>query len=223
VINRNGFLIQRAADLAWEERKNVDGWPSRAGMYYDDTANNLCMRLIHYTHGMTEPRHTHAGSHAAVLLEGTAYIDDQTLNPLDTILGPSNEPHGPLQYPAGVTIFSAFQGSYFHHEVEQGKGESQYRLIFADKIAWQPGSGEGVQVKTLIDHGLGRLLLELYRFTPGSTWQSPSVLAGLVVGGSAAIGLEALGQWDFVYLPQGKKHRAMQFAQGGSVLAVTMR
>ena len=99
MLSKDGFQIAHVADIPWEDRKNVDGWPSRAGMYYDDRENNLCMRLIDYSHGLTEPRHVHSGSHAAVVLQGSALIDGVTLGPLDIILGPSNEPHGPLQYP----------------------------------------------------------------------------------------------------------------------------
>jgi quercetin dioxygenase-like cupin family protein len=223
LLSRDGYRIAHVADLAWEDRKGVDGWPSRAGMYYDDKPNNLCMRLIHYTHGLTEPRHTHAGSHAAVILEGEAYIDNATLRPLDTILGPSNEPHGPLQYPSGARIFSAFQGSYYHTEVAQGSGVSHYRLIFADRVPWQPTAINGARVKTLIDHGLGRLLLELYRFDAGAVWRDPAILAGLVVDGDATIGDETLGIWDFMYLPLGESRSAVSFPRDASILAVTMR
>lgn len=223
MLAREGFQIARVTDLAWESRNSIDGWPSRAGMYYDDKPNNLCLRLIHYTHGLTEPRHTHAGSHAAVILEGEAYIDNATLRPLDTILGPSNEPHGPLQYPNGAKIFSAFQGSYYHNEVAQGSGVSQYRLIFANDIAWRRAGAAGAQVKTLIDRGLGRLLLELYRFEPGAVWPQPGVLAALVVGGSARVGDASLGLWDFVYLPQGETRGEIRFDHGATLLAVTLR
>ena len=221
--NKDGYRIAHVADLSWEERKGVDGWPSRAGMYYDDRANNLCLRLIDYAHGLTEPRHVHSGSHAAVVLQGSALIDGVTLGPLDIILGPSNEPHGPLVYPQGVKIFSAFQGSYFHTEVGQQDGASQYRLIHTKALPWQAGAGPGWQVKTLIDHGLGRLLIELLRFDPGAAWPDPPVLAALVVEGGARIAGESLGLWDLVYLPEGEKRGAMVFPTGGSLLTMTLR
>lgn len=40
-----GFEIVRVADIPWEDRRNVDNWPSRAGMYCDDKPNQLCIRL----------------------------------------------------------------------------------------------------------------------------------------------------------------------------------
>jgi hypothetical protein len=78
-------------------------------------------------------------------------------------------------------------------------------------------------VKTLIDHGLGRLLVELFRFEPGATWQNPSVLAALVVDGAATIADESLGVWDFVYLPAGVQRGAIQFPHGATLLAMTMQ
>ena len=43
-----GYEIARLKEIPWEDRVNVDGWPSRAGMYWDDRDNQLCTRLIDY-------------------------------------------------------------------------------------------------------------------------------------------------------------------------------
>jgi len=222
VLTKGCYTIARVAEIPWEERKNVDGWPSRAGMYYDDRGNNLCMRLIHYPEGRTEPRHVHAGSHAAVVLEGEAHIDGKVLGPLDVVLGPSNEPHGPLHYPKGAKIFSAFQGSYFHNEVQQLGSERHYRLIQSGELPWE-AKGEDGQVKTLIDHGLGRLLLEVMRFAPGAKLAQPKITAALVVDGSASVAGEKLGAWDFVYVNKDEAHDAIGFPEGATLLCVTMR
>jgi hypothetical protein len=66
MLTNDGYQIAGVADIPWQDRKDVDGWPSRADMHYDDRDYNLCMRLIDYAHRLTEPRHTHSGSHAAV-------------------------------------------------------------------------------------------------------------------------------------------------------------
>lgn len=222
MLTKAGYKISRVAEIAWEDRKNVDGWPSRAGMYYDDRENNLCMRLIDYSAGLTEPRHVHSGSHAAVLLQGEANIDGETLGPLDVVLGPSNEPHGPLHYPKGAKIFSAFLGSYFHSEVGQLATEKHYRLIHAEQLPWE-SRGSGIQVKTLIDHGLGRLLLEVLRFAPGAKLADTKITAALVIDSSASIADEKLGVWDFFYVPKDTVHETISFPDGGALLAVTMR
>src|SRR5262245_26884960 len=217
-----GYTIARVAEIPWEDRKNVDGWPSRSGRYYDDRGNNLCMRMIHYPEGRTEPRHVHAGSHAAVVLEGEAHVDDKVLGPLDIILGPSNEPHGPIHYPKGVRVFSAFQGSYFHNEVQQLGAERHYRLIQSAQLPWE-SKGGGVEVKTLIDHGLGRLLLEARRYEAGAKLADPSITAAIVVDGSASIAGEKLGTWDFLYVHKDEQHDPIEFPSGATVLCVTMR
>ncbi len=222
MLTKAGYRIVRVAEIPWEERKNVDGWPSRAGQYYDDRDNNLCMRLIDYSEGLTEPRHVHGGSHAAVLLQGEAHIDGKVLRPLDVVLGPSNEPHGPLHYPKGAKIFSAFQGSYFHSEVGQLSTERHYRLVQAGELPWVAQS-DGKQLKTLIDHGLGRLLLEVQRFAPGAKLVQPQITAALVVDGSASVAGERLGVWDFFYVTTGAEHDIIGFPDGGTLLSVTMR
>ena len=156
----------RQADIVWEDRKNVDGWPSRAGMSFDDRENELCMRLIDYPIGSIEPRHVHGGAHATTLLEHTAIVDGLCAQPLDVVVGPSNEPHGPLDYQRdGCKLFSAFVGSYYHSEVEQLSGTKHYRLVQSEQIPWRD-AGTGMQAKTLVDHGVGRLLQAL-RFAPG--------------------------------------------------------
>ena len=32
MLSRAGYKIARVAEIPWEDRKNVDGWPSRVGM-----------------------------------------------------------------------------------------------------------------------------------------------------------------------------------------------
>ena len=222
VLTRGGYKIARVGEIAWEDRVNVDGWPSRAGMYYDDRDNNLCMRLIDYPVGSTEPRHVHPGTHATTVLKGSTHVDGLTLGPLDVILGPSNEPHGPLHYPQGCQLFSAFQGSYFHSEVGELSAEKHYRLIQAEGLAWKTNES-GVDVKTLVDHGCGRLLLQALRVQPRAEMTRPSMLAALVVEGEALIEGEKLGPWDFFYVPSGVQHAPVSFPAGATLLAVTMR
>jgi len=222
MLNKGGYKIAKVADIPWEDRVNVDGWPSRAGMYYNDSDHNLCMRLIDYPVGSTEPRHVHPGMHATTVLKGRTLVDGLTLGPLDVILGPSNEPHGPLHYPEGCQLFSAFQGSYFHSEVEQLSSEKHYRLIQADQVPWR-AADEGAEAKTLVDRGLGKLLLEALRLPLGASLTRPAMLAGLVVEGTASIADDELGAWDFFYAPPGVQLAPIHFPKGATLLTVTMR
>jgi len=212
--------IVRVATIPWEDRVNVDNWPSRAGMYYNNPKNELCIRLIDYGLGSTEPRHVHAGMHATTVLKGRAIVDGVTLGPLDVVLGPSNEPHGPLHYPDSCQLLSAFQGSYFHSEVETLATEKQYRLIRHEEIAWVPQpTGE---IKTLVDRGVGRLLVQALRLRPGARIE-PQFLGALVVDGGASVKGERLGVWDFVYADEGDERAPMSFPQGATLLTLTMR
>ena len=225
MLTKAGVQIVRVAEIAWEDRMNVDNWPSRAGMYYDDREMGLCLRLIDYPVGAIEPRHVHGGTHATTLLKGNAIIDGLTLGPLDVILGPSNEPHGPISYPQGCQLFSAFQGSYHHSEVQTLSGKQQYRLIEHTKLPWQ-SSDDGRQTKTLVDHGCGRLLVEVLRFAAGSALAAhghPQMQAAVVVAGSARIEGETVGLWDFMRVPAGAPHGPISFPDGATLLAVTMR
>lgn len=224
MLAKSGIKIVRGAEIPWEDRKNVDGWPSRAGMYYDDRENELCMRLIDYPVGSIEPRHVHAGAHATTVLKHTAIVDGLTLVPLDVIVGPSNEPHGPLDYQRdGCKLFSVFVGSYYHSEAAQLSSTKHYRLVQPGTIPWQATGTDGMEAKTLVDHGVGRLLLRALRFAPGAKLARPLMLAALVVEGGAVIDDEQLGEWDFFYVPLGVDHAAIGFSEGATLLAVSLR
>lgn len=216
--------IVRRAEIPWEDRKNVDGWPSRAGMYCDDRANQLCMRLIDYPLGSTEPRHVHGGAHATTVLKGRAIVDGLTLGPLDVVLGPSNEPHGPLHYPEGCQLFSVFHGSYYHSEIENLSSEKYYRLIQSGPMPW--ARADGYERKTLVDCGVGPLLLRVLKFQPGAQIAGNAPLpfyAALVVDGDVAVGEEKLGNWDFMRVTAGGPHSAIRFPRGATLLAVSLQ
>ena len=221
MIVAGGYEIVRVADIPWEDRKNVDGWPSRAGMYCNDLEHNLCMRLIDYPVGSTEPRHVHGGTHATTVLKGKTIVDGLTLGPLDVILGPSNEPHGPLHYPQGCQLFSAFVGSFFHSEVEHLGTEKHYRLIRSAEIPWNAGDA-GIEAKTLVDRGVGKLLLQALKAPKGAAIQ-PRMLAAIVVEGAAEIEDERLGAWDFFYVTSAEKHAPVRFPEEATLLTVTLR
>jgi quercetin dioxygenase-like cupin family protein len=220
-----GYQLVRVAEIPWEDRVNVDGWPSRAGMYYDDRDNSLCMRLIDYPLGSIEPRHVHAGSHATTVLKGRAIVDGLTLGPLDVILGPSNEPHGPLDYPDGCKLLSVFHGSYYHSEVQQLSTEKHYRLIQSERIPWRQTGTKGCEEKTLVERGVGRLVLKALRMARGARLAGddfPSLRAVLLVEGEATLGGETMGTWDFLRVPGGHARGAIGFPTGATLLAVVL-
>jgi hypothetical protein len=225
MANAEAVTVRRLAEIPWEDRVNVDGWPSRAGLYCDDRENELCMRLIDYPVGSIEPRHVHAGSHATTVLRGRALVDGLTLGPLDVVLGPGNEPHGPLDYPEGCKLFSVFHGSYYHSEVEQLSSGKHYRLVQSGAIAWAPHGSAGCEAKTLIERGVGPLLLTALRLAPGGRFESargPRLRALLVAAGEASVGGSPLGEWDFVFVPGGACPPVTS-ARGATLLAVQLQ
>ena len=222
MADTGGYTLVRKADIAWEDRKNVDGWPSRAGMYYDDRENGLCMRLIDYPVGSVEPRHTHPGAHATTLLKHSAVVDGIKLKPLDVVLGPSNEPHGPLDYRDSCQLFSVFSGSFYHSEVETLGAEKHYCLIQSEQIPWTP-TGVGIEEKVLVDRGVGKVLLKAVRFAPGASFANPPLICALIAFGSAEIGGEQLGEWDFIYVNRGAAHAPLAFPAGATLLTVALQ
>lgn len=213
--------IVRLADIPWEDRVNTDGWPCRAGTYYDDPASGLCLRLIDYPKGSVEPRHVHPGMHATTVLKNRAIVDGLTLGPLDVVLGPSNEPHGPLDYADGCFLLSAFIGSYFHSEVATLSAEKQYRLIRHADIPWSPHP-DGGDGKVLVDRGVGPLLVEAIRL-PAGTSHTPGFLAGLVVAGELSFGEAPLGLWDMAVADDGAARAAVTTRTGATLLTFTLR
>ena len=213
--------IVRLDQIPWEDRVNVDNWPSRAGTYYNNLETELCIRLIEYPFGSIEPRHVHGGTHATTVLKNRAVVDGLTLGPLDVVIGPSDEPHGPLDYPEGCNLLSAFQGSFFHSEVETLSTEKRYRLVQQDKIAWEPRASGG-EAKTLVDHGCGRLLVEAMRF-PAGAQHKPAFLGALLVDGEISVGGETLGIWDFIYADEGDPRTDIVCTSDATLLTLTMR
>lgn len=224
MIIKSGIEITRVEDIVWEDRINIDKWLSRGGMYFNDELTGLCIRLIDYPVGSTEPRHVHQGMHATTVLKGTAIVDGLNLNTLDVVLGPSNEPHGPLHYPQGCRLLSAFLGSYYHSEVQELSEKKEYRLIEQSKIEWK-NQGDGKKSKVLVDHGCGKLLVTAVHFSQGAELlnnQSSNLQNFLIVNGSAVIDDENLGQWDFMTIRPNMTHGPIFFPKETTLLALEL-
>ncbi|MDA0785552.1 MAG: hypothetical protein O3B37_04605 [Proteobacteria bacterium] len=213
--------IVRFESVPWEDRVNVDNWPCKTRTLYDNQDTGLSMRMVNYPVGSTEPRHVHAGMHAATVVRNRAIVDGVTLRPLDVLVGPSNEPHGPIEYPEGCWLLSAFQGSNHHSEVENLSEEKFYKLVLQKEIPWRPGS-DGGQYKTLVDRGLGQLLVEAVRLKAGEQIK-PAFLAALLIEGDVSVGDEKLDVWDYVYADDGEPRADLVCTSDATMLAWTMR
>ncbi len=91
-------------------------------------------------------------------------------------------------------------------------------------MPWQAGA-HGEQIKTLVDRGCGRLLVQAIKFAPGGGMPAKSygkLHSALIAFGGAEVDGVALGEWDFLRVMDAA-HGAVTFPQGATLLALTMR
>jgi hypothetical protein len=80
-------------------------------------------------------------------------------------------------------------------------------------------------VKTLVDRGCGRLLVQAIKFAAGGVMPAKSygkMHSALIAFGGAEVEGVALGEWDFLWLRDANQG-AVKFPQGATLLAMTMR
>lgn len=108
------------ADLPWEagEMLTLPDGVEVAILNENEPEGRLDM-FIRFPPGYHEPRHTHTGAHATLILDGRMLIDGHELTPGDYFYGQQVD-HGPLEYPDGCTMFTSFVGgSPAHQEREE--------------------------------------------------------------------------------------------------------
>jgi hypothetical protein len=218
-MSKNGLAVIRLKDVDLVDRMNVDNWPVRIGLYYTDPVYGVKVRMIDYENRAVEPRHVHPGKHGTTIARGRVLTEAGTLGPLDVILGPSNEPHGPFEYPDGCNLISFFRGDDFHNEEATAPKGKQHRLIKNDTIPWQK-SGEG-EVKRLVEEGLDGMVVEAHRFPAGARL-TPDFIAAVVLEGAPEVNGERLGKWDLFH-PVGDGGGTVTFPEGGMIVAAAIR
>ena len=226
MITKAGCNIVRVSELPWEESVRFGNGKHRAKIYWRDEGNDLTLSLIDRPLQAIEAPHVHAGTHVATVLNGSVLVDDLTLNPLDVILVPGDEPLDPLAYPDGCRLFSCFQSSNQHNQAHALPPEKRYRLIQSDQMPWDAKAGGALHMKTLVDTGAGGLTLTAMRLSAGFTvpvGSRPHLQAALIVEGSAVIDGETLNALDFIYMAAGVAHGPISFPSGATLLMVAMR
>lgn len=222
MITKAGCNIVHVSRLPWETHEH-----HRTKTYWHDAENNLYLRLVDQPAKSVGPLQVHPNTHAtSVLLKGRVLIDDLTLNPLDAILAPGNEAHGPLRYPDGCQWFSCVQSGNDHAGTQAIPVEKHHRLIQSEQIAWDAKAGGKLHMKTLVDRDAGRLMLTAMRLSAGFTVpvsSRPHMQAALVVEGTAVVDGETLNPWDFMYMAAGVPHGPIHFPDGATLLMVAMR
>jgi hypothetical protein len=206
--------VVRFGDVPWEPRSE-DEWPCLVKRLVVDDEQDVAVRAVWYARGAVEPRHVHAGSHAAIVLVGSAVVDGRTLGPWDVIYGPGDHPHGPLAYPHGCVLFALISGGAFHTAVGPGALSPPGlgpRLVAECDVPW-----EGDR-KLLLDDPDRGYAFALERRAPDPP--AAGVCAALVLTGRAAVEGVELGPWDLVYLRPGEPPPELELGDG-CTLAVT--
>ena len=211
MITKCGCNIVCVAELQWKEH---------AKTYWHDTANNLHLQLVDQPANASARRHAHPATHAtSVLLKGDARVDDVKLNALDVMLDDGDAAHARIEHSGGYQLFSCVQ-------TQVAAAERQSRIVQAEQIPWDAKAGGKLHMKTLVDHGAGRLLLQAMRISPGFTvpvGSRPHMQAALIVDGSVVIEDETLRSGDFMYMAAGVPHGPLHFPDGATLLMVAMR
>jgi quercetin dioxygenase-like cupin family protein len=120
------FLAINVAEMPWLDAEELIQLPPGLEMKvlrYDPDDDHARDLLVRFPPGYVEPRHTHPGEHNNIILEGRMLVDGKTLGPGDYVFGPRNVPHGPFEYPDGITL-CAFHRGEPAHEYEGKKPRS---------------------------------------------------------------------------------------------------
>lgn len=78
--------------------------------------------FIKFPPGYIEPQHSHEAAHAVMIIDGRMLVHGHELTPGDYIYG-QKEPHGPMEYPDGCTVFASFVGGSPAHHWDEDPNE----------------------------------------------------------------------------------------------------
>jgi hypothetical protein len=100
-----------------------------------DPAVKRRVSKVYFPPGYIEPKHTHQGWHALVVLKGRMCVDGKDLRPGDYVFG-WDVAHGPFEYPDGFEGFSVSMGEDMHHHWDEAE-------FLAYQRQWAPETDEG--------------------------------------------------------------------------------
>lgn len=110
------FRAIKGAELDWEDAQELFDLPAgvKIKMLSEDPYTGRRDFLCSFPPGYVEPEHRHSGHHSVLILEGTMLVDGKRLGQGDYVFGPSEEDHGPMEYPEGIVLFGSFYGDTQH-------------------------------------------------------------------------------------------------------------
>lgn len=131
----HSFHTIRDADVEW--MLSDIGLPpgNKTKRFHADPAVKRRISKVHFPPGYIEPRHTHNGWHALVVLKGRMCVDGKDLRPGDVVFGWDLD-HGPFEYPDGFEGFSVSMGEDLHHHWDEAE-------FYAYQRQWQAETDEG--------------------------------------------------------------------------------
>lgn len=89
----------------WEATGRADaGWAGEAKLLVEDRTRGYTARMVRWPAGTSTPAHAHEGTHAALIVGGTAVVDGQALGPWDLVYGAGGIPHGGIHFPEDCTL-----------------------------------------------------------------------------------------------------------------------
>lgn len=102
-----------ADDVDWSASLQDDrfNFPegTQAKVVHEDPSEGRVEKLVKFDPGFVEPRHSHEGGHAVLVLDGKMEVHGETLTSGDYLYG-QQVPHGPMEYPEGCMVFASFVG-----------------------------------------------------------------------------------------------------------------
>ena len=110
-----GCFIAQVSDEDWAPALPL-GLPEGVNWrLYEPDHDGSQVMLVRFPPGYVEPRHVHEAEHLDVIVEGEMHVHGKVLKPGDYLRGIPNEPHGPMAYPVGCTVFAVVRGGSILH------------------------------------------------------------------------------------------------------------
>ena len=233
-----GCVVVNSTDLAWSKESQFLTLPEglQVKLLVHDPVRHLQAFLVKFPAGYHEPAHTHGGTHATVVLEGSQIVGGKTMVADGFCYGPGGVEHGPFDYPDGCVVFSTFQGDPSHTWLPSDQasgtkpnvGEVGFLAINADEMPWQDGEAvlklpRGVMVKLLAQDAKRNLTVLAVRFPPG--YVEPRHIHGgthsdCILAGKMVVHGKTLERGDLIYGPNGVEHGPMDYPAGCTVFAL---
>ncbi len=216
MTSKLGYIAMKTSELEWSDGSELLKLPPgvMAKLLVDDPDTNMRALLVKFPPGYQEPAHTHAGTHATVVLEGKMVMGGKTLGPDDACYGPNDVEHEPILYPEGCVIFEIFQGDIARQPLPAGRsataGQSAgigFLTLPYSEAQWQYGPQynklpPGTEIAMLVDDRARDLKVWMTRFVPG--YHEPrhihgGTAPGTVLYGKQIVAGKTLERGDFRY------------------------